>query len=215
MKHQSGFSLIEVLVAVTVFATVSAISVAMLSGALRAKSQSEAALEQLAAVQRVSALLRDDIGQLVLRPARQSEGLFEPRVFAASSEGTEAVRARAGGARQILVLTRTGWSNPGALQPRSTLQRVSWVLDDGGLYREVLAYPDAATASEPRRQLLIDNIDEVELDLIRSGSWFNTVLIGTDGENAVALPDAVRLRYRLAGMGVMEHVALSPAAEAR
>lgn len=215
MKHQNGFSLIEVLVAVVVFATVSAISVALLSGALRAKAQSEDALERLAAVQRVNALLRDDIGQLVLRPARQREGLVERRVFAASAEGTQAVRARSGDAREILVLTRTGWSNPGALQPRSTLQRVTWVLDDGQLYREVLAYPDAAPGSEPRRQLLIENIQEVELALITQGRWVNTALLTEGAEELSTAPQAVRLRYTLAGVGAMEHVALSPAAQAR
>jgi general secretion pathway protein J len=213
-QREAGFSLIEVLVAVMVFATVSAISVGLLAGALRSKDQGEAALERLAAVQRVSALLREDIGQMTVRAARTQEGLTDPRIFAADIEGTQAVRRLREG-REILVLTRTGWANPGGVQPRSTLQRVAWVLQDGALYREVRAYPDAAPGLEPRRQLMIDGISEVGLDVLTAGGWAARASLAAEADAAVILPDAVRLRYALAGLGVMEHVVLSPAAEAR
>jgi general secretion pathway protein J len=213
-QREAGFSLIEVLVAVMVFATVSAISVGLLAGALRSKDQGEAALERLAAVQRVSALLREDIGQMTVRAARTQEGLTDPRIFAADIEGTQAVRRLREG-REILVLTRTGWANPGGIQPRSTLQRVAWVLQDGALYREVRAYPDAAPGLEPRRQLMIDGISEVGLDVLTAGGWAARASLAAEADAAVILPDAVRLRYALAGLGVIEHVVLSPAAEAR
>ena len=213
-RGEAGFSLIEVLVAVAVFAAVSAISVALLAGALRSKEQGEAALERLAAVQRTAALLRDDIGQITARSARTAEGLTDPRLFAADVDGTEPVRA-AGRGREILVLTRTGWANPGAVQPRSTLQRVAWILEDGALYREVRAYPDAAPGLEPRRQRLIDGLSQVRLDVLAGGAWANQARILADGEAIITPPEAVRLRYELAGLGGLEHVVLSPSAEAR
>ena len=215
VRRESGFSLIEVLVAVTVFAAVSAISVAMLAGALRSKQAGEAALERLASVQRTAALLREDVGQIVLRPVRGPEGLPDARVFAADVDGTELVRSRLAGPREILVLTRTGWANPGGAQPRSTLQRVAWILEDGALYREVRAYPDAAQATPVRRQLLIDGVESVSLDLLAGGSWFNTARITPADGGGARPPEAVRLRYGLAGLGDLEIVALSPTAEAR
>jgi general secretion pathway protein J len=213
-RREAGFSLVEVLAAVAVFAAVSAISVGLLAGALRSKEQGEAALERLAAVQRASALLREDIGQITPRSARTEEGLIDPRLFAADIEGTEQVR-RAGAGREILVLTRTGWANPGAVQPRSTLQRVAWILQDGALYREVRAYPDAAPGLDPRRQLILDGLGDVRLDMLAGGSWITRARIIADGEAAMTPPEAVRLRYELAGLGAIEHVALSPSAEAR
>lgn len=213
-QRQAGFSLIEVLVAVAVFAAVSAISVGLLAGALRSKAQGEAALERLAAVQRAGALLREDIGQIVPRTARTEDGLVDPRVFAADIDGTEQVR-RAGDGREILVLTRTGWANPGGVQPRSTLQRVTWILEDGALYRQVRAYPDAAPGLEPRRQLIVAGLSEVRLDMLVAGRWTARARLLADGEAAVAPPEAVRLGYALAGLGSIEHVALSPSAEAR
>lgn len=213
-RREAGFSLIEVLVAVAVFAAVSAISVGLLAGALRSKDQGEAALERLAAVQRAGSLLREDIGQWVPRSARTEEGLTDPRLFAADIDGTRPVR-RAGDGREILVLTRTGWANPGGVQPRSTLQRVAWILEDGALYREVRAYPDAAPGLEPRRRRIIDGLSDVRLDLMAGGTWTARARLIADGEAAPSPPEAVRLRYELAGLGALEHVVLSPAAEAR
>jgi general secretion pathway protein J len=212
-RSEDGFSLIEVLVAVAVFAVVSSISVGLLAGALRSKEQGEAALERLASVQRASALLREDIGQLVLRPARDGQGLVDPRVFAIDVEGTELVRT-AGGAREIIVLTRTGWANPGSVQPRSTLQRVAWVLEGDALYREARAYPDASGDADPRRQLIIQGLSAVRLDVLAGGVWTNLARMTPGGEAAASPPEAVRLRYDLAGFGAIEHVALSPSAQA-
>ena len=213
-RREAGFSLIEVLVAVAVFAAVSAISVGLLAGALRSKEQGEAALERLASVQRAGALLREDIGQWVPRSARTEDGRTDPRLFAADIDGTRQVR-RAGDSREILVLTRTGWANPGGVQPRSTLLRVAWILEDGALYREVRAYPDAAPGLEPRRRRIIDGLSDVRLDLLAGGTWRRRARLIADGEAAPSPPDALRLRYELDGLGALEHVVLSPAAEAR
>ncbi len=213
--NEQGFSLIEVLAAAAVFAIVSALSVGLLVSALRSEEQSELVLSEVGDVHRVASLLRDDIGQLVPRPVRNGEGLVDPRVFAADINGTETIRSRSNDPHQIIVLTRAGWANPGRLQPRSSLQRVAWVLDGDSLYREVWAYPDAAAQSEPRRQLLIAGIRAVEVDVLTAGQWINTARVVAGAEGQSEQPDAVRLRYTLPRLGQMEHVVLSPAAEAR
>jgi general secretion pathway protein J len=213
MTRQDGFSLVEVLAATAIFALVSALAVGLLIGALRTQAQSEAALADVAAVQRIAALLREDVGQIAARPVRGPDGLADQRVFAADIEGAEAVRLRIDGPREILVLTRTGWSNPGRAQPRSSLQRVAWVLEEDRLYRAVWAYPDAAAGTEPRRQLLAEGVSEVDLALLQNGVWVDVALVTAGPDGALALPDALRLSYQTPGLGRIEHVALSPAAE--
>jgi len=215
MTREHGFSLIEVLAATAVFALVSALSVSLLMGALRTEAQGEAVLSDLSDVHRIAALLREDVGQIAPRPVRTSEGLEDPRVFAADVDGTETVRARASGPREILVLTRTGWANPGRLQPRSSLQRVAWVLEEDRLYRSVWAYPDAARGVEPRRQLLADEVSDVELEILKNGVWVNTARVLASSDGVTDPPDAIRLRYVLPRLGALEHVVLSPAAEPR
>ncbi len=213
MTREGGFSLVEVLAAAAIFALVSALSVGLLMGALRTQAQSEAALADLASVQRVAALLRQDMGQIAFRPVRGPDGVPDARVFAADINGAELVRASTGGAREILVLTRSGWSNPGRVQPRSSLQRVAWQVEADRLYRAAWAYPDAAAGTAPRRQLLIDGVDEIELQLLRDGVWVDVARVTAGAEGAATLPDAVRLRYQTAGLGWIEHVVLTPAAE--
>lgn len=213
--RQAGFSLVEILVAISVFAAISAISVALLGGALRAQDASETALGELAQINRVGALLREDIGQIVMRPARGPDGLEDDRVFALDVEGTERVRGRAGVPREILVLTRTGWANPGGLQPRSTLQRVVWVLEDGDLYRVAYAYPDAALEGMPRRQLIARGLSDVRIEALAAGAWNTRVRMSPSSEGSPAPPAAVRLSYLAPGLGAIEHVVLSPSADPR
>ncbi|XBQ16682.1 MAG: type II secretion system minor pseudopilin GspJ [Oceanicaulis sp.] len=216
MRREAGFSLVEVLAATAVFALVSTLSVGMLSAALRGQEQAEAALERLGAAQRVAALAEADFGQLVMRPVRDAEGFTDPRVFAGSVLGVEQVRGLSE-AREIVVLTRTGWTNPETLQPRSTLQRVSWLYDGAALWREAGPYPDAARGPDPVRTLIATGVRDLQLGFFTGAGWADEVRItpGEDGQaGAASPPAAVRIVYTLDGLGRMEHVVLTPAAGA-
>ncbi len=211
--REDGFSLLEVLAAAAVFAAVASLSASLLIGALRTEEQGEAVLSEVSDVHRIGALLREDVGQIAIRPVRNSEGLNDPRVFAADITGTEDVRTRLTGPVEIMVMTRSGWANPGRLQPRSSLQRVSWILDDDRLYRSVWAYPDAALDTEPQRQLLAEGVTDVEIEVLQAGFWRNTARVAAGEQGEAELPDAVRLRYGLPGLGQLEHVVLTPSVE--
>lgn len=212
MDREAGFTLLEVLAAVAVFAVVSAVSVGLLTTALRGQEQTEAALARIETAQRMGALFTADLGQLVMRPARTGDGLEDPRVFAADARGSELVRAA--GPREVLVLTRTGWANPGAAQPRSTLQRVVWLYDGETLWREAAAYPDAARESRTRRRVMATGVRDLEVEVFSGSRWANRARIGAGEAGAPAPPAAVRLRYTLDGVGALEHVALTPGAGA-
>ncbi|WP_306016088.1 type II secretion system minor pseudopilin GspJ [Oceanicaulis sp. MMSF_3324] len=215
-RQEAGFSLVEVMAAVMVFALISSISVGLLTTALRSKETSEAVMAELAAIQRVQALLTEDVGQMVLRPVRDEDGLTDQRVFALDARGADPLNpAREDEPREILVLTRTGWANPGGLQPRSGLQRVAWIYDGVRLWREASLYPDLAQGAAPVRQLIADNVTDLQIEALMTGVWSGAVEVrpGRNGEAAGQPPRAVRLSYVQASLGEMEHVALSPTAE--
>ena len=90
---------------------------------------------------------------------------------------------------------------------------MSWELEGDRLYRVVWAYPDAAVDSAPRRQLLAEGLTDVGLEVLQAGVWLEAALVIAGGEGVFSPPDAVRLSYELPGLGRIEHVALSPAAE--
>lgn len=213
-RPQSGFSLVEVLVAVLVFAIASAIGVAILTSALRAKGLQEEAVEEAATVQRVRALLREDVGQLVMRAYRGADGAVAPYVFAGSIDGADRLaRQREGEPRDILILTRSGWANPGAARPRSTLQRVAWRYDGARLQRAAWAYPDAAATGAPSVITLAEGVSEPRLEFLFARTWRERVFLASGEVGGGAPPRAVRLSYTLPGGERVEHVVLAPGAE--
>ena len=95
------------------------------------------------------------IEQAVDRPVRDEYGDEQP--------------ALAGG--DVLQLTRGGWSNPAA-RARSSLQRVGYAFEDDQLVRYSWSVLDRAQDSEPLRQPLTDNIEQLQLRyLAASKGW--------------------------------------------
>ncbi|WP_019960060.1 type II secretion system minor pseudopilin GspJ [Woodsholea maritima] len=208
--REAGFSLIEVLAAVFVFGLVSAMSVALLTQALRAKEVQEGVQGEMAQVQALRLLLREDMGQVVLRPYRASDGRFASAVFVGDIRGVDpARRARVNEAVEILTFTRGGWSNPGAIQPRSSLQRVSYLLDGDTLYRQAWLYPDVTPEAEPVRMVVLEGLEDLELEFLYANRWQDQaeiLALGGTGQVSSSPPLAVRLRYTLPGLGAMEHI---------
>lgn len=215
-RREAGFTLVEMMAAILVFALISAISVGMLTTALRSKETSEAVMSDLAAVQRIHALLSEDIGQMVMRPVRDADGLTDLRVFALDVRGADPLNpAREDEPREILVLTRTGWANPGGVQPRSGLQRVAWIYDGERLWREASLYPDQAQGAAPVRQMIAEGVEDLQIEALMTGVWTGVVELRPSQNGALAdqAPRAVRLSYTQVLLGEMEHIALSPSAE--
>jgi len=134
----SGFTLIEVLVAVLVFALLAGIAYSSLDRLAAVSAALDERSTRLGRVQRAVAALEADLGQIVGRLGRDAAGRVLPSLA---------------GAGDALLARRAGRENPAAL-PRSTLQQFRWALVDGGLERvawsEVLADPGTAPSSRVR-----------------------------------------------------------------
>lgn len=214
VTRESGFTLTEVLVAVMIFALVSAIALTLLTTALRSRDIHDAQMQTIASVQRTGALLREDMGQVVMRPFRDEQGLIDGRVFAGSLDGTDPFEpVRPGEMREILMLTRAGWANPGASQARSTLQRVAWLYDGRTLQRRAWAYPDITAGSEPVTFTVLEAAQDLRLEFLIGTVWRDALLIASGGEGPPLPPRAVRVSYTVPGLGRIEHVLLTPAAQ--
>jgi general secretion pathway protein J len=152
MRRVSGFTLVELLVAIFVFAIVSAIA---MGGYNELVKQSDIASKGAARTRNVQAAVQRlvlDFTSLEPRPVREPLGdSIQP-----------ALRANARGSEQIAELTHSGWSNPAGV-PRSTLQRVSYRLDDKKLLREYWVVLDRTLTGEPQTAELIDRVKRIEL----------------------------------------------------
>jgi len=144
-----GFTLLELLVAIAIFAVVSTLA---LTGYTQLQQQSEYAeqrLNRLREVQRAVQTLCQDLEQLEPRPVRQPLG--DGQVPALQVTDTLDYR---------LQLTRAGWSNTAGL-PRPTLQRVGYRLDENQLWRDHWPVLDRTLVVEPVKQRMLDGVRSI------------------------------------------------------
>lgn len=212
MTGRAGFSLVEVLVATFVFAVMAAVSVGLLTSSLTARDVYSGRIAALGEVDTLRTLLRDDAGQVVLRPSRGPDGRTRATLFAGSIDGVAGEQGEAGDT-VILSLTRRGWANPGQARPRSSLQRVEYVLSGTRLDRQVTLYPDAAAQTPVIRRTLLGQADDISVDFLFGAQWMPRAQV-LPGQSMSQLPTAIRLRYTLPDLGPVEHVVRLPEARA-
>jgi len=210
-QDEGGFSLVEVLVSVFIFAVIGTVSVALMAASLDAQEVNRAVLDRTARLDRARTLLRDDVGQIVLRPARDAQGYREPQVFAGSDGGL--VRADGDDAERVLLeLTRRGRANPGLLRPRSSLVRVDYIVRGDRLLRRAYDYPDPDLETRVVETVLAEGVEEVRIEFLVGAVWVRRAAILAQGQGV--LPAAIRLQYELAPYGLIEHLVLTPEARA-
>src|SRR6188474_1635063 len=117
-SSHDGFTLVELLVAIFVFAIVSAIAMGGYNELVKQSDIASAGAARTRAVQSAVQRLVLDFTSLEPRPVREPLGdSIQP-----------ALRSDARSSEVIAEFTHSGWSNPAGV-PRSTLQRVSYRLE--------------------------------------------------------------------------------------
>lgn len=144
-----GFTLIEVVIAMAIFAILAAMAYSGLQSVIDSKSHTEAGLERLQAVQMTMLTLSNDLQQIVPRDAQDALGGRLDKLSTQSSE-------------YLVEFTRAGWRNP-ADNPRSSLQRVAYKLDEDRLLRIYWHHVDRADEERRVERVLIDNIKSLQL----------------------------------------------------
>jgi len=142
-----GFTLLELLVALTIFAVIATLAYSGLNTVLTTRLQIERHTNQLAQLQMTFARLGRDIEQYLPRPIRNEYGDLQP-----AFQGTVTT----------LELTCAGWRNP-AQQPRSSLQRVAYQVVDNTLWRIYWPVLDRAQDTKPLRTSLLKDVSEIRL----------------------------------------------------
>lgn len=181
---RSGFTLVEALVALTVFALIAAAGTAVLSMSIDNRFAVRTASDRSAALQRTRSLLKADLGQATTRRTRDRNG--EPQALAL-------VGAKGPG-EPVLTVTRAGWSDPDGAG-RSSLQRVEYRLVEGRLERRVSPFLDGSPPGPP--QLLLSGVTDLTVSFLLDGEETSVPIPGPAG----GPPDAMRLTLTLEGYG--------------
>jgi general secretion pathway protein J len=197
-----GFTLIELVVAMAIFAMLAMAGWKVFDGLMRTREQATAHAERLSAWQVAYAQLSRDLNQVVPRPVQSSSGIDA----ALLSDG------------QTLSLTRTG-----AIDPRvgllSGLERVRYEVQNGQLIRLSLTQPDQWGVTPPLRQVLLKDVTDWQIeamDQTASPIWppieDSNLSSTTNTEPAgdVRLPRGITVAFTQDGQALKWQFALTP-----
>ena len=199
MKQVRGFTLIELMVALTITAIIMVIAYGGLRTITINEDHSRAADKRLRQVQLAMSIMQQDFAQLEPRPVRDGLGGVQPPLLA----GPQNVPP--------IIFTRGGWSNPLGLT-RSTEQRVAYSLQDGKLMRSWWPELDGQAQVIPAKEALLEGVDSVKIQYMDATSktfqdvWPPTQSSGGSAGAAAPtanspLPIAVSITLTLKDMG--------------
>ena len=165
-RAAAGFTLLEMLVAIAIFALLAAAGYAALQAMLDARARVAGEMDRLQHLQSAFMLFERDLDQALPRPVRAPDGGLRDAIAGAPLHATAGATPDAT-AGVLLELTRGGWDNPAGL-PRSTLQRVRWVVDGAVLRRDASAVLDGAAPMASGR-VLLDGVEGATLRFLDGG----------------------------------------------
>lgn len=187
-RGQGGFTLMEVLIAVSITAVIGLGVWQVISGIVMSRDRVDEVAEEFSEVQRAFLLLERDLHQIVNRPIRNIYGDFEP----ALSNRDEAL---------VLELTRQGWRNPLG-HKRSELQRSAYELVGENLHRRYWVRVDRGQEESSRDQLVLSDVTAIDIRFMdRERNWqdnwpgdnVETPPAGSDQAPQIPLPLAIEL----------------------
>jgi general secretion pathway protein J len=192
-----GFTLLEVLVVLSVFAILGVIASQIVGRVLDNQRTLAERGDRLADVQKAMLIVQRDIMQLNPRGVRDELGdLREPLMI---------------GADGMIEFTRAGWRNP-LQQARSTLQRVGYIVQEDTLYRAYWPVLDRSPDAQPILQELLSDVVQIEffaMDVSGNEHSF-WPLLGEYSEDPAAALAGVMMRLESEPFGVVERLWVVP-----
>ncbi len=157
--RQQGFTLLELMIASIIFAIMAVMAYGGLSNVIDNSQSSERALQRLQQIQQSVSVLNRDFRQMVPRSIRDEFGNRQPALLAGNHIDN------------LVEFTRGGRVNPGGLR-RSSLLRVAYQFEDESLIRLQWPHLDRTQGQEPRKTVLIDNLEQVTIQFLDgNGEW--------------------------------------------
>ena len=193
---QRGFTLLEMLIAIAIFAMIGLASNAVLSTVLTNDEVTRAFSTRLKALQQGFGAIERDLAQMVARTPRLLEGGRGSTVF---QTGNDILDSES----EALVFYRLGWLNPDGLLPRGSLQSVAYVVHEGRLERWYFPYPEPEFGAEPIKTVVIDKVLSVEYSFFMDDKWERKV-------EATKLPKAIAMEIEIEGLGKIQRKFLLP-----
>ena len=191
-NRPSGFTLIEILVALFIFAVVGLISAQLLGRTVNAYEVLDDRGQRLSQIHRAMLVVERDMLQFRNRPIRMAQGEPLPALMI-GDEGA-------------LSMTRGGWRNP-LQRPRSELQRVGYRIQEEKLVRAYWPVLDRRGDEEPISQTLLEGVEDLEFFAIDQNGQEHKFWPPRSGQGVGQLQIAgLVLRVSMVPVGIVERV---------
>ena len=197
MRNNRGFTLVEILVALFIFAIVSMILVSALRSVIATQSRTDLAAAKLGQLQMALLITSRDLQQAVNRPITNTQGRLES-AFSGTSTGFK--------------FTHMGNVSPMNTQAQSVLQRTDYVWHDNAFWRQTWPTVDQAPNATSHERLLMPEVESVDFQYLDPEGHFQHDW-PSHSSGAAALPRAVKLTLTIINWGTITQVYLVPAGE--
>lgn len=147
---EAGFTLIEVLISLFIFAIISVGTMSALTQSLRGKARLDAAVSDINNLNSARAIMRADMASITLRPLRDELGGTLPYSLTTDGEA-------------LLTFVRRGRPNPGGLEARGDLERVEYIFEDGRFIRRSFTHENPSASPEYFDRVLLSDIEDITL----------------------------------------------------
>lgn len=210
--HQRGFTLLELMVAIAIFAVISVIAYSGLNNILATQHALEKQSDRIGRLQKAFMIIARDLEQVVDREALDGFGSPQAAMF------TEQYGDK------LLAFTRNGWNNPFpvAARPRSNLQRVVYSLKEQRLIRSHYDVLDQAPDSVQYDSPLLEKVTSVKVRFLqvivdrrgaKEDKWHDKwPLDEIERADTPHLPNAVEITIDLEDSGEIQRLFALPGA---
>jgi general secretion pathway protein J len=190
-RSHRGFTLIEVLVAVLIFALLTAAAYAAVDTLLRSRQALHARAESLQQLQTAMGRFERDLRQAMSVPVRDEYG-----------DAQALLRGNA----SAIELTRAGLANPLG-QTRARIERVQWALQEKTLNRASFGVLDRAANSRPQIVPMLQDVAAIRISYFDGGQWRNQwPRPDAPPDQPKLLPMAVAMEIETADYGLLRRV---------
>ena len=177
-KKEAGFTLVEVLISLFIFALISAGTMGAMVQSFAAKDRLNLASEELADIAAFRSIVRADMNALTLRPMRDGVGGTENFLVATQNPAENSA---------ILTFSRLGRSNFTAA-PRGQVERVRYLFRDGQFIRETLLHENPAQRDGWTGRVILDRLEDIDV------TYRNRVSFGNATPTDLEIQDWIILR---------------------
>ncbi|MCG9732113.1 type II secretion system minor pseudopilin GspJ [Shewanella sp. Isolate13] len=195
-KALRGFTLLEMLIAIAIFAMLGLAANTVLSTVMKNDTATRDFAAKLKAMQQGFGVIERDLNQMVARTPRLLEGGRGTTVFQTGSNMLDSES-------ESLVFFRLGWLNPDGLLPRGSLQSVAYVVMEGQLQRWYYPYPEPEIGAEPIKTVIMDKVISVEYAFFTDDKWERKT-------DATKLPKAIAIEIEFEDIGKVQRKFLVP-----